>query len=241
MTATLSDPRVLTDSEVEQARTALFSAGYCHLRQVLPALVVETLAREVRRLSAKAVSERRQTGWFYNDDGELVGAQNLDQFSDEIFRLARTRGLTELAERLVGGGRCVPFLTEYFGKPARRSTPTPTHQDQVFYRRFFDGELGLTLWCPLIDIGPADAPLEYAVPNAMPGQYLEHGDSDTFGAEITNPERFTFRTVTASSGDIIVHHAYSIHRSAPNTSGSTDRAAVAFSYRTSQVRTWPAG
>jgi hypothetical protein len=241
VTNALLDPRVLTDTEVEVARTALFSAGYCHLRQVLPAPVLGTLSREVRRLSENAVTERRQTGWFYNDDGDLVGAQNLDQFSDEIFRLARTRGLTAIAERLVGGARCVPFLTEYFGKPARRSAPTPTHQDQVFYRRFFDGELGITLWCPLVDIGPADAPLEYAAPNAVPGQYLEHGDSDTFGAEIANPGRFTFRTVTAARGDIVVHHAYSIHRSAANTSGSRDRAAVAFSYRTSQVRTWPVG
>jgi ectoine hydroxylase-related dioxygenase (phytanoyl-CoA dioxygenase family) len=56
-----------------------------------------------------------------------------------------------------------------------------------------------------------------------------------FGSEIVEPDRFTFRTVPARAGDLIAHHAYSVHRSAPNRSGR-DRVAIGFSYRSSTAR-----
>ena len=102
------------------------------------------------------------------------------------------------------------------------------------------GELTVTLWCPLFDVGADDGVREYAFPNAVPGQLLEHVDPPAPGAcsELPNPERFTFRPVPLRCGDIVAHHAYAVHRSGPNRSGRHG-GAVALSYRSSAHRMWP--
>ena len=169
-------------------------------------------------------------------DSDRPGFEVAGELVDELVALDP---LLTLARALLGV-ECVPVRTEYFGSPGRITGPGPARQDQAFHAREVTGELTVTLWCPLFDVGADDGVREYAFPNAVPGQLLEHVDPPAPGAcsELPNPERFTFRPVPLRCGDIVAHHAYAVHRSGPNRSGRHG-GAVALSYRSSAHRMWP--
>lgn len=233
--------RAFSSNEIDQARVTLYRDGFCVLRKAFAPRLIELLSDEIARLDAASSRGESNGSTFRVDErGQVLGAANLDVPSDLLFDFARSGSLISVVEGLFGG-RCVPMLVELFAKPGLSSVPTPAHQDQVFYQIDFPNELGLTIWCPLADVGPDDAPLEYALPNAAPGQFLEHTSmliAGTAAPALREPERFTFRAVPMLGGDLLAHHAFSIHRSAPNLGGRR-RMAVGLSYRTSALRNWP--
>jgi ectoine hydroxylase-related dioxygenase (phytanoyl-CoA dioxygenase family) len=141
----------------------------------------------------------------------------------------------------------VPFLIEYFAKPAERSEPTPAHQDQIFYRDHFGDELAVTFWVALSDVTEADGVLQYAIAQPEPGELLRHRVSEVrnFGAELVTPEEFAFRSAPVPAGarrcppvpagGAVVRHSYAVHRSGPML-GLRPRAAFALNYRRSPYR-----
>lgn len=234
--ASTAGVRQLDEVESDAARASLFSRGYAVMPAALGPDLLDAMTVEIDRIETEFLSGLRND-CNANPLGEFAGVRDLDVASDMFFDLSRSAPMCSLVECLLPG-RCLPLLTELFCKPAQLSTPTPPHQDQPFYDEHFTHELAVTLWCPLSDVGLADGPLQYAVPNAAPGQQLPHETVSAFGRTLVDANRFEYRTVLAERGDVIVHHAYAIHRSAPNVSGRS-RRSIGFTYRTSSIRTWP--
>ncbi len=170
-----------------------------------------------------------------DDRDNVLVMHNLDKVSELLFDLARSTELMHLAE-VFCDKPVVPLHMEYFSKPALHSSPTPPHQDHAFYREHFDDELAVSFWIALDEVGSTRAPLQF-VP-CKEKSLFPHGKSETkdFEFQLINlPRDNDYVTVPISKGSCIVHHSFTVHRSAPNQSGLSRRALV-FNYRGSDFR-----
>ena len=235
--------RVPTPSELDWLHAELLCDGFA----VIPAVLPRDLTNRLRE-EARIFGQVRPTGangttaaaaWRRDNAGSASTWPGFGQTSELVDELVHLEPLVTLAQALLGV-ECVPLRTEYFGSSGRTDEPTMAWQDQAFYAGHVQGELTVTLWCPLSDMGADDGAPEYASPNAVPGQLLEHVDapSPQAGSELPHAERFSFRPVPLRCGDIVAHHAYAIRRNGPNRNGRNG-GAIALSYRSSACRTWP--
>lgn len=229
--------RVPTPSELDWLHAELLCDGFAVIPAVLPRDLTNRLRDEVRTFGHSSAAG--DSAWRRDHAGPVSSWPGFGQTSELVDELVHLEPMTTLAQALLGV-ECVALRAEYFGTCGRTTEPTKAWQDQAFYAGHVMGELTVTLWCPLSDVGADDGGPEYASPNAVPGQLLEHVDapSPQAGSELPDPERFSFRPVPLRCGDVVAHHAYAIRRNCPNRSGRND-GAIALSYRSSAYRTWP--
>lgn len=224
------------DDDLDGLRDEIFTAGHTVLRRFAQPALLSALRDEADRLSRELFGHAEGTVISRDTDGRVLSMHYLDRHSDLLFDLTRLPELHHVAEVLLES-RCVPFLTEYFAKPATQSQATPPHQDQIFYRDHFDDEVAITFWIALTDVTEADGVLQYGTPQPKPGELLKHRVSDVqnFGAELVDESEFTFLSAPVPAGGAVVHHSYAVHRSGP-MSGTAPRAAFALNFRRSPYR-----
>jgi len=196
---------------------------------------VDCLKAEADHLISNATQDSIY-GVVRDDYGAIVVMNKIDKVSDYLFNLARHPVMMAVAEQLLGKP-AIPLHVEYFCKPAEHSSPTPAHQDHVFYEEHFNDELALSFWIALDDVARDSGALEYGADAQM--QLLPHVDSPTidFDFQLAETKGITFAIVPTPRGGCIVHHSYAVHRTGDNTSGSP-RRAIAFNYRGSSYRAW---
>lgn len=228
-----------TGSALETVRQALNAHGYVHLRQVVPSTLVERLTSELE--AAAAVPSPRAAADFLRDArGKVVCGFGVDKYNDFIYDLARRPEVLAFASGLVSSG-VIPLKAEYFAKPGPGAAAVPPHQDQAFHNSHFDDEMALALWCPLTPIGLGDSPLEFGRPAVAPWRLLPHLPHDSPGCDLrlsvaAYPEHFI--PVPVRPGDLIVYHAYAVHRTAAKA-GSAPWKAFVMNFRSSPYRALP--
>lgn len=230
------DLRLPLAKDREQLRATLFTAGHTVLTQFLGAPMLRALRQEAGRLSGELAHHAEGTVISRDSERRVLSMHYLDRHSDLLFDLIRIPELHQLAEDLLES-RCVPFLTEYFAKPARASQATPAHQDQIFYRDHFGEELAITVWIALDEVGEADGVLQYATHQPAPGEILKHRMSNiqNFGAELVDEAPWSFVSAPVPAGGAVLHHSYAVHRSGP-MSATSPREAFALNFRRSPHR-----
>jgi len=222
--------------DLETAKRHLHTRGFAVFAQFARPETIERMEREIARLMAGHTSNQ-QYGLMRDAHGHVVVMNGLCKVSDFFFDLARHPDVVNVANFLVGK-RTVPLHTEYFAKPAMYSVGTPPHQDQAFYYEHFDDELAISLWVALDDVTENSGALEF-VPTSVQ-TLLPHTQSQCIGFDRELAEAvddLPFERVTVLCGGCVVHHAYTIHRTAPNRS-NRPRRAVVFNYRGSEYREW---
>lgn len=217
-------------------RDELFRAGHKALPHFVEPTLLSALREEAGRLSTQLHGHTEGTVISRDADDRVLSMHYLDRHSDLLFDLTRLPELQHVAEVLLES-RCVPFLTEYFAKPAKRSEATPAHQDQIFYRDHFGAELALTFWIALTDVTEDDAVLQYAAPQTKPPELIKHRTSDVqnFGAELVDNSSLSFVSAPIPAGGAVIHHSYAVHRSGPML-GTHARSAFALNFRRSPHR-----
>lgn len=232
----VEDLRLPSRDEGASLRTTMKLAGFVVFQHFASAALLGALRAEEARLSDALRDASDGTVIARDAEGRVISLHYLDRHSVLLFDLTRLPGLIELAETILES-RCVPFLTEYFAKPAQYAEATPAHQDQIFYRDHFGDELAIAFWIALTDVTVDDGVLEYAYPQPPLGTLLRHRESQVhnFGAELHDDKGFSFRPAPVHAGDAIVHHSYAVHRSG-SMSGTGSRSAFALNFRRSPYR-----
>jgi hypothetical protein len=167
------DLRLPAAGELDGIRDELITSGHKVLQQFAEPALLAALRDEAARLPTELAGHPEGTSISRDASGRVLSMHYLDRHSALLFDLIRLAPLIEMAETLLES-RCVPFLTEYFAKPAVRSEATPPHQDQIFYRDHFGDEQAITFWIALTDVGENDGVLQYSVPQPKPGELLKH-------------------------------------------------------------------
>lgn len=238
--------RAVTDAEVE----TFWADGVVCLRGVLDATVVLAMAgpvdaalageesadlSEMGRALAAAGETVRRDG---DGAGRFVSGVDHWRTRPEFRTFAVASGLPEIVARLLRSAKVNLYEDSVLVKEPGAAERTVWHQDLSYFH--VDGEQLCTTWCPL---DPADAgtgAVRYARgshctdavyrPNlfvsamAIPGTEGEVvPDVDALaGADIV-----TFAT---EPGDVVVHHARTLHAAGGNTSTSTRRRAISVRY-----------
>ena len=167
-----------------------------------------------------------------SDPGSLKQIQQMgdhDPWFDQQFRDSRFQ---EVAEALIGG-TVVPKNMQYFNKPPGTSKPTPPHQDGYYF--MLDPCSAVTMWLALDDVDEQNGCVRY-VRGSHHQPMRNHSRTETLGFSQgiadypTDEDQAHEVAIPAAPGDLLVHHAMTIHRADQNRSVDRSRRSLGFIY-----------
>ena len=167
-----------------------------------------------------------------NDRHSLKLLQDLHRYDPFFSDLLFKSKFEEIAEALLGD-KAIGKTVEYFNKPPRIGKPTPVHQDGYYF--MLQPPEAITMWLALEDVDEENGCVRY-----VKGSHLKpmrpHGRTKTAGfsqgiVDYGNAEDVANEIpVPAKSGDLLIHHAMTIHRADGNRSTTRTRRALGFIY-----------
>jgi phytanoyl-CoA hydroxylase len=190
------------------------------IRDVVPAMPCEKVFFEDK--------ERPET---------LKQLQSLHDYDEYFAELFLEGSFPTLASQLLGDN-IVPTNLQYFNKPPGIGQPTPAHQDG-FYFKLAPCE-ALTMWLALDVVDEENGCMRYVRGSHRRGM-RPHGRTKTLGFSqgiVDFPledDRTNERAIPVQQGDVIVHHAMTIHRADANRS-SRSRRALGLTYYAARAR-----
>jgi phytanoyl-CoA hydroxylase len=140
----------------------------------------------------------------------------------------------ELAESMIGP--VIPQNGEFFDKPPR-GKGTPPHQDGFYF--CLEPNSACTLWIPLEPADEENGALTYVRGSHEMG-VLDHGDSSILGFSQSLKGNL-LRTADhilcpVQPGDIVAHHALTIHYAGKNHSQTRHRRSIAYVFFSASAR-----
>ena len=222
--------------DVADAVKAVFDEhGYVVLRGFLSEGEVAETRRELDRYIDKVIPNIPVDRVFYEDKDkpetlkQLPSMQDHDAYFENL--LCGDTRFFRLADSLLGGavGRNVQLLR----KPPAVGLPTPPHQDGYYY--MIEPVEGLTMWLGLDVADEENGGLRYVKGSHKLG-LRPHARTQTLGFSQgitdygTEYDMMHEHMYTAEPGDLLVHHALTVHRADGNRSVDRPRAALGFVY-----------
>lgn len=140
--------------------------------------------------------------------------------NDEYFAaLIESPKWTGMAEMLLGD-RVVPQELEWFNKAPGANVATPPHQDGYYF--MLEPNDAVTLWLALDPVDTANGCIRY-IPGSHRHRLRPHGRTEVLGfsqgiADYTVDDLAAEVPIVAEPGDLLAHHAGTIHRADRNDS-----------------------
>ena len=169
---------------------------------------------------------------FYEDknlSGSLKQIQRMHEHDSFFFNLFHEK-LKRLAEKLLDESVVAKNL-QYFNKPPVLSQATPPHQDAFYFK--LEPCSALTMWLALDVVDKKNGCVRY-VKGSHKNGLRSHRKTKTLGfsQEIsdfgTDADKSGEVICSAKPGDLLIHHAMTIHRAEANTSKMRSRRALGF-------------
>jgi len=210
--------------------TAFREDGYVSIPGFLNGEEVEEVDGAMAEVVRDVVPTLPAMDVFYEDKENartLKQVQGLQNSHSVLSRYFTTR-FKELAEHLLQDGVQGRNM-QYFNKPPYVGQGTPAHQDGYFFK--LEPSEAVTMWMALEEVDFATGCVNYVRGSHRRGM-REHGSSNVLGFSQTILD-FPVRNdidnqvaFPASPGDLIVHHALTIHWASPNTTLDRTRKAI---------------
>ena len=177
---------------------------------------------------------------FYEQKGTASTLKQLqrmhehDAWFDEFFR-GKPKAL---AEELLGT-EVIGKNLQYFNKPPGIGQPTPPHQDGYYFK--LKPPLAVTMWLALEAVDEENGCVRYVRGSHRAGMrphgrtatlgfsqgMTDFGSADDLANEIAMP---------AEAGDLLAHHALTIHRADGNQSLTRTRRALGFIFYSTEAK-----
>lgn len=166
-----------------------------------------------------------------NDARTLKQIQHMEQYHEFFHELHYTSDIRRLAEMLLGD-EVVPQNLQYFNKPPSVGQPTPAHQDGYYF--MLDPCEAVTFWLALDVTDEENGCVRYVRGSHQLGM-RHHGRTSTLGfsqgiTDFDDADRHLEEAAHARPGDLLAHHALTIHRAEGNRSTVRQRRALGFIY-----------
>ena len=191
-------------------------------------LIEDTLAR----FTKKVLPNLPANHVFYEDKtdpGTLKQIQKL-QDNDEFFGAFFMGKPRRLAEELLGEP-VVGINLQYFNKPPKVGQATPAHQDGYYF--MLEPCRAVTMWMALDPVDEENGCVRYVRGSHFSG-IRPHGRTQTLGFSQgitdfgTETDKMNEVPCPAKPGDLLAHHALTIHRADANSSSTRSRRALGF-------------
>ena len=168
---------------------------------------------------------------FYEDKGNPSTLKQIQRMHehDDFFRSFMDSGPKRLAEELLGEP-VVGKNLQYFNKPPGIGQATPAHQDGHYF--MLQPCRAVTMWMALDLVDEENGCVRY-----LRGSHLDemrpHGRTQTLGfsqgiVDFGKEEVREEIPCPANPGDLLAHHALTIHRADANLSPTRSRRALGF-------------
>ena len=196
---------------------------------------VAEILQNLDRVISEAVPGLPPEHVFYEDKSDMATLKQIQQLQryDSYFEKLMSEGpFRELAEKALGS-EVVCQNMQYFNKPPGIGLPTPAHQDGYYFK--LDPCEALTMWMALEPVDEENGCVRY-VPTSHKKGMRPHGATGTLGFSqgITDfPNQQDSETeiaFPAQPGDLLAHHALTIHRADGNLSQTRTRRALGLIY-----------
>lgn len=209
--------------------------GYVALKGFLNEEEVKDLQKNLERFFREVLPGMPDQHVFYEEKGNKNTLKQLQQLFtyDPYFHQLMFGSKFEKVAEILLEDKVVGKNMQYFNKPPQIGQPTPPHQDGYYF--MLEPSEAVTMWLALEEVDEENGCVRYVKGSHNRG-YRPHGRTQTLGFSqgITNYgtkedllEEIAF---PAQPGDLLVHHAMTIHRAEGNTSTSRNRQALGFIY-----------
>ncbi|WP_339734235.1 phytanoyl-CoA dioxygenase family protein [uncultured Gimesia sp.] len=219
----------------QNLRKQFLEDGYVALPGFLNPQEVGELRENVERFIVDVAPTMPSEEVFYEDKTTkttLKQLQQMFQYDDYFNNLMFGSKFEELAAKLLGH-EVHGVNMQYFNKPPQVGLPTPPHQDGYYF--MLEPNEAVTMWLALEDVDAENGCVRYVRHSHLQG-LRPHGKTQTlgfsqgmtdFGTEEDIQNEIAF---PAQPGDLLVHHALTVHRADGNTSKDRTRKALGFIY-----------
>lgn len=253
----MSDPRRVISAE---ERATFAADGVVCLRSALESDLLAAMAEPVERaLRSNAMADLSAMGRALESSGEAVlrdgasagtfasGVDHWREFA-EFEAFACTSALPRLVAELLASERIWLYEDSVLVKEPGTSERTAWHQDLGYFH--VDGDQLATTWSPLDPVTPETGAVRYVRgshrwdatyrPNLFVSTMAIPG---TVGPTVPDVEALAAAgecaivTFSTEPGDVVVHHARTLHAAGPNTSATTRRRAISVRYCGDDART----
>jgi phytanoyl-CoA hydroxylase len=214
--------------------------GFVALPQVVSGAEFAELLAQIQRFIAEVLPGLPPEHVFYEDKEDPATLKQIQQMGqhDAWFHELFTAGcFRRIAEELLEGP-VVPKNMQYFNKPPEIGRATPSHQDGYYF--MLDPCEAVTMWFALDPADESNGCVHYVRSSHRDGM-RPHGRTETLGFSqgiVDYPlesDRERELAMVAQPGDLMVHHALTIHRAGANPS-PRHRRALGFIYYSEHAR-----
>lgn len=206
--------------------------GYAAVPAFLSAKDSAACLREVDRFIVEVVPGLPPDQVFYEDKNDPTTLKQLQRMHehDPWFNAFFNGAPRQLAEELLGTQVKGQNL-QFFNKPPGAGKPTPPHQDGFYFK--LKPPEALTMWMALDDVDEENGCVRYVRGSHLQGM-RPHGLTGTLGFSQGITDYGTAADAAgevpmrAAPGDLLAHHAMTIHRADGNASATRTRRALGF-------------
>jgi len=208
--------------DVQEIKKKFDRDGYAVIRGFLSPAELAKLNHELERYITECVPSLQRTDVYYEDRNNPATLKQMARMKehDEYFAGMITQPKwTSLAETLLSD-QAVAKELEWFNKPPAVGKPTPPHQDGYYY--MLEPNEAVTMWLALDPVDENNGCIRY-IPGSRHKALRPHGSSGVLGfsqgiTDYNSADRSAEAPIVASPGDLLVHHAGTIHRADGNPS-----------------------
>lgn len=202
--------------------------GYVFIEGFLNKEEVENINKELRDFIKNEVPSMPSNYVFYednNDPSTLKQLQDIHNYNSFFARILKGSKFEEIAKVLLEEN-VIGRNLEYFNKPPKIGKPTPPHQDGYYF--MLNPPQAITMWMALENADEENGCVRYIRGSHLTGM-RPHGRTSTLGFSqgITDYSDEDFAkeiAFPAKPGDLLIHHAMTIHRADGNQSDRSRRA-----------------
>ena len=219
----------------QDLRIRFQSTGFVALPGFLDEKDVLELRANVARFIATVVPAMPREEVFYEDKDDATTLKQLQRmfaydeyFHGLMFGSRFERLAAALLEHEVRG-----VNMQFFNKPASIGKPTPAHQDGYYF--MLEPNEAVTMWLALDDVDEENGCVRYVRGSHLRG-LRPHGRTQTLGFSQglldfgSDDDKRNEVALPARPGDLLVHHALTIHRADGNRSRDRTRRALGLIY-----------
>lgn len=218
----------------DEHRHAFKESGFVAIKDFLTPADVVDLEGQVQRFIREIMPELPAEHVFFEDKANVDSLKQIQQMGehDEYFHdLLHGGAIRSLAEALLND-EVLPRNLQYFNKPPQVGQPTPAHQDGYYFK--LDPCEAVTFWLALDVTDEENGCVRY-VPGSHRQSMRHHDRTSTLGfsqgiSDFGDADRAAEVAVHAKPGDLLAHHAMTIHRADANRSTHRHRRALGFIY-----------
>lgn len=202
--------------------------GYVFIKSFLSKEEIDKINNEIKNFIERQVPVMPRSFVFYEDNNDattLKQLQDIHQYNAFFAQILTGSRFEEIAKLLLGENVIGKNL-EYFNKPPRIGKPTPPHQDGYYF--MLQPPQAITMWLALEKADEENGCVRYIKGSHLTGM-RPHGKTSTLGFSqgITDYGEKDYASeiaFPAEAGDLLIHHAMTVHRADGNKSDRSRRA-----------------